>query len=393
MTGSMTLGGGAGSGAAAGGGAGSAAAGGASLNIRESAARGVYVEGLTETVVSSVAQAQALLAQGMRARRVAATAMNHESSRSHSVFTLCVETAERAGRGGEAIRSRTAMFHLIDLAGSERQKATGATGERLKEASQINKSLSSLAGVIGALVDIAGGRSRHVHYRDSKLTYLLRDSLGGNAKTSIIATVSPADDCYPETLATLKFAETAKLVRVARGAACVLQRCWFGPLQCSGAVWAIWGLAHRQSVGHAAAPTQPTIARLVPAARVMSVVPVAPHAGHGLFDLASPAARSHHLLRARSLHPSVPPPAASLPARPAGQEQGGREREHDGQRVAAAGGDPQPAGRAAGVQVAVGCAGAAGPRHAACGHHFGGSCRRRGRHAVCSARQRRRGRL
>jgi hypothetical protein len=126
------------------------------------------------------------------------------------VFTLAIETAER--RNG-VLKSRTSAFHLIDLAGSERQKSTGATGDRLREASQINKSLSSLAGVIGALVDIAQGKTRHVHYRDSKLTYLLRDSLGGNSKTSVVATVSPSDECYPETLATLKFAESAKLIK------------------------------------------------------------------------------------------------------------------------------------------------------------------------------------
>jgi kinesin family member 15 len=185
---------------------------GTSLDLREHKVKGIYVDGLTETVVSSVAQAQALLASGMKNRHIAATAMNHESSRSHSVFTLTLEVSEKT-KGGEAMKSRSSQFHLIDLAGSERQKSTGATGDRLKEASQINKSLSCLAGVIGSLVDIANGKSRHVSYRDSKLTHLLKDSLGGNAKTSIIATVSPGDDCFPETLATLKFAETAKLVK------------------------------------------------------------------------------------------------------------------------------------------------------------------------------------
>lgn len=142
-----------------------------SLSIREKGAKGgqggqVFVEGLTETPVASVAQATALLAAGVRNRRVAATAMNHESSRSHSVFTLTLETQERQGNG--SVKTRTAAFHLIDLAGSERQKSTGATGQLLKEASQINKSLSALAGVIGSLVDISQGKQRHVHYRDSK---------------------------------------------------------------------------------------------------------------------------------------------------------------------------------------------------------------------------------
>lgn len=165
------------------------ASGDGSLSIRESASRGQYVEGLTEAPITSVAQAQALLRAGAKARRVAATAMNHESSRSHAVFTLSFESADRtsassagagAGAGGgrlglgagavrDAIRSRSAQFHLIDLAGSERQKSTGAAGDRLKEAGAINRSLSALAGVIAALVDVGKGKARHVPYRDSKL--------------------------------------------------------------------------------------------------------------------------------------------------------------------------------------------------------------------------------
>ncbi len=104
-------------------------------------------------------------------------------------------------------------LHLIDLAGSERQKSTEATGLRLKEAGNINKSLSVLGNVIRALVEVANGRDQFVHYRDSKLTFLLKDSLGGNSKTSIIATISPSDKCLGETLSTLKFAQRAKLIR------------------------------------------------------------------------------------------------------------------------------------------------------------------------------------
>jgi kinesin family protein 15 len=99
------------------------------------------------------------------------------------------------------------------LAGSERQHLTGTTGQRLKEAGNINKSLHSLSHVINALVDITNGRPRHVHYRDSKLTFLLRDSLGGNAKTFIIACVSPSIDCFSESYSTLKFAQRAKMIK------------------------------------------------------------------------------------------------------------------------------------------------------------------------------------
>ena len=103
---------------------------------------------------------------------------------------------------------------MIDLAGSERQRDTLATGARLKEASTINKSLSALGNVIMSLVDIANtGTSRHVHYRDSKLTFLLRDSLGGNTRTSMIATISPNEKNYAESLSTLKFAQRAKYIR------------------------------------------------------------------------------------------------------------------------------------------------------------------------------------
>jgi hypothetical protein len=188
----------------------SASSSGDSLQLREHNVRGVFVEGLTEASVSTAEEAQAIVLRGMKARSVGATAMNRDSSRSHSVFTLLLEAAEKAGA---LTKSRTSRFHLIDLAGSERQKVTQAAGERLKEAGQINKSLSSLGGVISALVDISAGRTRHVHYRDSKLTLLLRDSLGGNSRTTLIATVSPTEDCFPETLSTLRFSKMCKMVK------------------------------------------------------------------------------------------------------------------------------------------------------------------------------------
>ena len=108
---------------------------------------------------------------------------------------------------------KSSRFHIIDLAGSERSKLTNAMGDRLKEAGAINKSLSALGIVINSLVEISEGKTRHVHYRDSKLTFLLRDSLGGNSKTLIIANISPAQICSGETLSTLKFAQRAKLIK------------------------------------------------------------------------------------------------------------------------------------------------------------------------------------
>ena len=108
---------------------------------------------------------------------------------------------------------KTSRFHIIDLAGSERSKNTDAVGERLKEAGMINKSLSALGNVINSLVDLSEGKSRHVPYRDSKLTFILRDSLGGNSKTVIIANISPSHLNVNETLSTLKFAQRAKLIR------------------------------------------------------------------------------------------------------------------------------------------------------------------------------------
>ncbi|KAK9830576.1 hypothetical protein WJX81_000359 [Elliptochloris bilobata] len=188
------------------------APGAAPLAVREDLRRGVYVEGLCEEVVSSVEEAAALLARGAAARRVGETAMNRESSRSHSVFTLTLETRTAGAAGLDKLLH--ARLNLVDLAGSERQKASGAVGGRLREASAINRSLSALGNVIQALVEQQkSGLRSHVPYRDSRLTYLLQDSLGGNSKTIMIANVSPAAGCLTETLSTLRFAQRAKNIR------------------------------------------------------------------------------------------------------------------------------------------------------------------------------------
>ena len=180
------------------------------LQIREDIKKGAYVEGLHQETVTSFDDTFKLLGKGILNRHTSPTEMNDKSSRSHSVFTLQVDSKEKKD---EIINYKSSFFHLIDLAGSERQKMAETFGERLKEASMINKSLSSLGNVINSLVEIADGRIRHVPYRDSKLTFLLKDSLGGNSKTCIIANISPSLMCYGETLSTLRFAERAKMVK------------------------------------------------------------------------------------------------------------------------------------------------------------------------------------
>mmetsp|Transcript_571 Transcript_571/g.870 ORF Transcript_571/g.870 Transcript_571/m.870 type:complete len:1572 (+) Transcript_571:427-5142(+) len=180
------------------------------LILREDIKNGVYVEGLIEETVANCEETLELLKIGARNRHVGSTSMNMESSRSHSVFTMLIES--RFVQDGLS-NFKSSRFHLIDLAGSERQKLTDAAGDRIKEAGMINKSLSALGNVINSLVDISEGRSRHVHYRDSKLTFLLKDSLGGNSKTCIVAAISPAVIYLSETLSTLKFAQRAKLIK------------------------------------------------------------------------------------------------------------------------------------------------------------------------------------
>ncbi|XP_071509705.1 kinesin-like protein KIF15 [Diadema antillarum] len=180
------------------------------LHLRENMKKGVFVDGLIERVVSSPSEAYDVLTCGWVNRRVAATSMNRESSRSHAVFTVSIESKEK--KAGVS-NIRVSQLHLVDLAGSERQKDTKAVGMRLKEAGSINRSLSVLGNVIMALVDIAHKKQRHVPYRDSKLSFLLRDALGGNAKTYIIANVHPDAKCFGETLSTLKFARRAKMIK------------------------------------------------------------------------------------------------------------------------------------------------------------------------------------
>ncbi|KAF8392699.1 hypothetical protein HHK36_023048 [Tetracentron sinense] len=180
------------------------------LQLREDIKKGVYVENLVEYEVNTVNDVIKLLLQGAANRKIAATHMNSESSRSHSVFTCIIESRWEKD---SMTHLRFGRLNLVDLAGSERQKSSGAEGERLKEAANINKSLSTLGLVIMTLVDVAHGKHRHIPYRDSRLTFLLQDSLGGNSKTTIIANVSPSICSANETLSTLKFAQRAKLIQ------------------------------------------------------------------------------------------------------------------------------------------------------------------------------------
>ncbi len=178
------------------------------LELKEDPQKGVYIKGLTNIIVKSVADIEKTMENGNRNRHTAETSMNKDSSRSHSIFTIYIETAETKKDGNESLR--VGKLNLVDLAGSERQAKTHAEGDRLKEAAKINLSLSALGNVISALVD---GKSSHIPYRDSKLTRLLQDSLGGNTKTVMIACVSPADYNYDETLSTLRYASRAKHIQ------------------------------------------------------------------------------------------------------------------------------------------------------------------------------------
>ncbi|GMJ04773.1 hypothetical protein like AT3G23670 [Hibiscus trionum] len=183
------------------------------LQIREDVKSGVYVENLTEEYVNSMKDVTKLLLKGLSNRRTGATSINAESSRSHSVFTCVVESRCKSVADGVS-SFKTSRINFVDLAGSERQKLTGAAGERLKEAGNINRSLSQLGNLINILAEISQtGKQRHIPYRDSKLTFLLQESLGGNAKLAMVCAISPAQSCKSETFSTLRFAQRAKAIK------------------------------------------------------------------------------------------------------------------------------------------------------------------------------------
>ncbi|XP_068198465.1 kinesin-like protein KIF13B isoform X2 [Antennarius striatus] len=183
------------------------------LRVREHNVFGPYVDGLSRLAVASCKDIESLMSEGNKSRTVAATNMNEESSRSHAVFNIILTHTLmdlQSGTCGEKV----SKLSLVDLAGSERAAKTGAAGERLKEGSNINKSLSTLGLVISALADQGAGKNKNkfVPYRDSVLTWLLKDSLGGNSRTAMVATISPAADNYDETLSTLRYADRAKSI-------------------------------------------------------------------------------------------------------------------------------------------------------------------------------------
>ncbi|XP_057827459.2 kinesin-like protein KIN-12B isoform X1 [Cryptomeria japonica] len=183
------------------------------LQIREDVKTGVYVENLTEEYVSSVSDVTQIALRGLANRRVGSTSMNAESSRSHSVFTCVLESRCKSLSDG-VCSLRTSRINLVDLAGSERQKLTGAAGERLKEAGNINRSLSQLGNLIKILAEVSQtGKQRHIPYRDSRLTFLLQESLGGNAKLAMVCAISPSGSCRSETMSTLRFAQRAKAIQ------------------------------------------------------------------------------------------------------------------------------------------------------------------------------------
>ncbi|XP_074602042.1 osmotic avoidance abnormal protein 3-like isoform X2 [Brevipalpus obovatus] len=180
------------------------------LELKESPEKGVFVSGLSYHPIHDVKQCERLMEFGWKNRSVGATLMNTDSSRSHAVFSVHLERMETGLSSTSDTTIRKGRLNLVDLAGSERQAKTGATGDRLKEATKINLSLSALGNVISALVD---GKCTHIPYRDSKLTRLLQDSLGGNTKTLMIACLSPANYNYDETLSTLRYANRAKNIQ------------------------------------------------------------------------------------------------------------------------------------------------------------------------------------
>ncbi|XP_071455013.1 kinesin-like protein KIF21A [Hetaerina americana] len=202
---------------------------GGGIRIHEDSMGGIYVVGVTMRAVRSAEEALQCLRLGALSRTTASTQMNTQSSRSHAIFTLHVkqqrmvrETNENDANGEldvvpgnqptKEFETLTAKFHFVDLAGSERLKRTGATGERAREGISINCGLLALGNVISALGD-KSKRALHVPYRDSKLTRLLQDSLGGNSRTVMIACVSPSDRDFMETLNTLKYANRARNIK------------------------------------------------------------------------------------------------------------------------------------------------------------------------------------
>ncbi|XP_047435188.1 kinesin-like protein KIF1B isoform X24 [Mugil cephalus] len=184
------------------------------LRVREHPLLGPYVEDLSKLAVTSYTDIADLMDAGNKARTVAATNMNETSSRSHAVFTI-VFTQRKHDSETDLSTEKVSKISLVDLAGSERADSTGAKGTRLKEGANINKSLTTLGKVISALAEVSKKKKKtdFIPYRDSVLTWLLRENLGGNSRTAMVAALSPADINYDETLSTLRYADRAKNIK------------------------------------------------------------------------------------------------------------------------------------------------------------------------------------
>eukprot|EP01028_Stygiella_incarcerata_P011724 TRINITY_DN678_c2_g2_i1.p1 TRINITY_DN678_c2_g2~~TRINITY_DN678_c2_g2_i1.p1 ORF type:complete len:1056 (+),score=392.24 TRINITY_DN678_c2_g2_i1:206-3373(+) len=182
------------------------------IQIRDNPKTGPYVENLSQSVVHSYEDIQKLMDEGEKARTIAATKMNQTSSRAHTVFTIIYTQTENDPVAKKATQ-KVSKINLVDLAGSERQKSTEAQGQRLKEGIKINLSLTALGNCIKSLAAVSSGKKEHIPYRDSVLTMMLKESLGGNAKTVMVAALSPADINYDETLSTLRYADRAKQIK------------------------------------------------------------------------------------------------------------------------------------------------------------------------------------
>ncbi|XP_038602466.1 kinesin-like protein KIF1B isoform X7 [Tachyglossus aculeatus] len=184
------------------------------LRVREHPLLGPYVEDLSKLAVTSYTDIADLMDAGNKARTVAATNMNETSSRSHAVFTI-VFTQKKHDSETDLSTEKVSKISLVDLAGSERADSTGAKGTRLKEGANINKSLTTLGKVISALAEVSKKKKKtdFIPYRDSVLTWLLRENLGGNSRTAMVAALSPADINYDETLSTLRYADRAKQIK------------------------------------------------------------------------------------------------------------------------------------------------------------------------------------
>ena len=175
------------------------------LKIRSDKKRGVFIEDITEKYISSPEEVYQLIEIARNSRSTAVTNMNERSSRSHMIFILTVSQDNTAD-----LSAKTGKLYLVDLAGSEKISKTGAEGKTLDEAKKINASLTTLGKVINSLTD---GKSTHIPYRESKLTRVLQESLGGNSKTSLIVTCSPHPNNLAETISSLRFGISAKKIK------------------------------------------------------------------------------------------------------------------------------------------------------------------------------------